>query len=204
MSLMAVGTQRAVIEDAQAALRKAGLRLKIAAPAICAYISLIRAQKQSLSAVAEEFGILDLGYDSIRLYMYKGDRHVATRVLEVGLSSLDKVLAELYDVDIHLAHTYLMSNYERCQEREECLAAYENFAVELMRAMNFYRFSNPESSLSDLWLCGGGAVIRPLTDAIQDMLDMGLHPASELVPGGESVPDCNSFVQAIGVTLSGS
>ena len=91
------------------------------------------------------------------------------------------MIAEAFSVDVHLAHTYLMNNYENCLEREECLAAYENIAVELMRAMNFYRFSNPDSTLSDLWLCGGGAVIRPLADSIGEMLDMELHPASELV-----------------------
>lgn len=201
MSLMAVGAQRSVLEDAQAILRKAGLRMKIAAPALCTYISLIRAGKDRLYQTADEFGILDLGYEAIRLYMFRGDRHVATRVLENGLSTLDDVIADAFGVDVHLAHTYLMSNYENCLEREECLSAYENIAVELMRAMNFYRFSNPDSTLSDLWLCGGGAVIRPLTDAIGEMLDMELHPAQELVPGGELIPECNSFVQAIGITF---
>ena len=201
MSLMAVGAQRDVIEDAQAILRKAGLRMYIAAPALCTYISLIRAQKKKLFKMTDEFGILDLGYGSIRLYMYKEDRHVATRVLEIGLSTLDDVLADAYGVDVHLAHTYLMSDFENCHMRDECLAAYDNIAVELMRAMNFYRFSNPDSALADLWVCGGGAVIRPLSDAIGETLDVTLHDAAELIPGGGSVRDCNSFVQAVGVAL---
>ena len=201
MNLMAVGAQRSVLEDAQAILRKAGLRMQIAAPALCTYISLIRQQKDALMKMTDEFGILDLGYQSIRLYMFKEDQHVATRALEVGLASLDSVIADVFGVDVHLAHTYLMTNYDNCLEREECLTAYENIAVELMRAMNFYRFSNPDSTLADLWVCGGGAVIRPLTSAIGEMLDMTLHDASELVPDGQSVPECNSFVQAIGVTF---
>ena len=123
-------------------------------------------------------------------------------VLEVGMSRLDDVLADSYGVDAHLAHTYLMSNYDNCQDREECHTAYENIAVELMRAMNFYRFSNPNSVLSDLWLCGGGAVIQPLADTIGEMLDLQLHPATELVPGGDAIESCNSFVQAIGIAMS--
>ena len=201
LELMAVGTLRAVVEDAQEILHKASLKMVKAAPALCSYISLIRAKKDELAQVADEFGILDLGYQAVRMYMYRGDRHVATRVLEVGLSTIDDVLSDTYGVDIHLAHTYLMSNFEDCQNREECVTAYENIAVELMRALNFYRFSNPDSDLSDLWLCGGGAVIRPLTDMIGEMLDIRLHQAEELVNGGESIQECNSFVQAIGVTL---
>lgn len=202
MELLAAGTQKAVLMDAQAALRKAGLRLYVTAPALCAYISLIRAQRHLLDHIADEFGILDLGYTEIRMYMFHGDRHVATRVLEVGLSTLDDTLAEAYGVDVHLAHTYLMTNYEDCQHREECMAAYENIAVELMRALNFYRFSNPHSALSDLWLCGGGAVIEPLQETIGDMLNIQMHPASELVPGGDGIDDCNSLIQAIGIAMT--
>ena len=202
MELMAAGTLKAVLEDAQETLRKAGLRLVMTAPALCSYIALLRAQKDMLSQMAEEFGILDLGYSEIRMYMFHGDRHVATRVLEVGLSTLDNTLADAYGVDIHLAHTYLMTNYEDCQHREECMTAYENIAVELMRALNFYRFSNPNSALGDLWLCGGGAVIEPLADTIGDMLNIQMHPALELVPGGDAIEDCNALVQAIGIALA--
>jgi type IV pilus assembly protein PilM len=202
IELLAVGAHRSLLEDAQETLRKAGLRLVRSAPAICSYIELIRAQKEFLSGFGDEYGILDLGYQSIRMYMFKRDKHVATRVLEVGMSRLDDVLADAYGVDAHLAHTYLMSNYDNCQDREECRNAYESIAVELMRAMNFYRFSNPQSVLSDLWLCGGGAVIQPLANEIGDMLDLQLHPATELVPGGDGIESCNSFVQAIGIAMS--
>ena len=202
IELLAVGAHRSLLEDAQETLRKAGLRLTRTAPAICSYIELIRAQKEFLSGFGDEYGILDLGFQSIRMYMFKQDRHVATRVLEVGMSRLDDVLADAYGVDAHLAHTYLMSNYDNCQDREECHTAYESIAVELMRAMNFYRFSNPSSVLSDLWLCGGGAVIQPLADTIGEMLDLQLHPATELVPGGDAIESCNSFVQAIGIAMS--
>ena len=200
MELMVVAAERSVLEDIQDVVKHAGLKLVIAAPVISAYISLIRYQEKILGR-EEEYCILDLGYGAIRMYMFQGDRHQATRVLEIGLSSVDNVLADAYGVDIHLAHTYLVSNFENCQERAECVAAYENIAVELMRALNFYRFSHPESSLSDLWLCGGGAQIPRLDQTIGDMLDIRLHRAYELVPDGDSIEHCNSYAQAIGITL---
>ena len=201
MELMAVGTLRAVLEDCREALHKSGLKLVLSAPAISAYISLIRAMGDKLSLMTDEYCVLDLGYESIRMYMFKGDKHVATRVLEMGMSNLDNVLADTYGVDIHLAHTYLMSNFENCQQREECMNAYSNIAVELMRALNFYRFSNPDSSLEHMWLCGGGAVIEPLAETIGDMLNIQLHEAAELVPDGKKVTDCNSYIQAIGIAM---
>ena len=155
-----------------------------------------------MGGTAEEYCILDLGYQAIRMYMFRGDRHMVTRVLEVGMSSLDDVLAELYSVDVHLAHTYLMTNYDNCLQRPECIGAYDRIAVELMRALNFYRFSNPDSQLDDVWLCGGGAVIQPLQEAISETLDMQLHAAEELVPGGERIDGCNSLIQAIGIAMA--
>ena len=47
-----------------------------------------------------------------------------------------------------------------------------------------------------------GAVIAPLADTLGEMLSIQLHPASELVPGGDDIDDCNSFVQAIGIALA--
>ena len=201
MELMAVGTLRSVLEDDKELLRKAGVKLVLTAPAISAYISLIRAQKEKLSQVAEEYCILDLGYEAIRMYMFRGDRHVATRLLEMGMSNLDNVLADVYGVDVHLAHTYLMSNYENCHSREECVNAYSNIAVELMRALNFYRFSNPDSSLEHMWLCGGGAVIEAMRDTLSEMLNIELHRAEELIPGGEKLTECNTYAQAIGIAM---
>ena len=201
LKLMAVGAERAYIEEIQKMLAKAGLKMVKIAPALCTYISLIRNRMDELKQTSEEFGILDLGHESVRMYIFDEDRHEATRVLEVGLSSLVDVVAELFGVEKHLAHTYIVNNYENCLDREECRNTYENIAVELMRAMNFYKFSNPNSNLTDLWLCGGGAFIHPLALAIGEMLDMRLHTASELVDDGDDIPGCNAFVQAIGITM---
>ena len=199
--LMAVGVERSRIDELGLVAEKAGLRLVKAAPSVCTYTALIREQMDELKKTADEFCILDLGYESVRMYIYKEDVHEATRVLDIGLSSLDNVIADMFGVDRHLAHTYLVSNFEGCLDREECRESYDNIAVELMRAMNFYRFSNPNSHLTDMWLCGGGAGINSLCQAIGEMLDMRLHTASELVTDGDDIPNCNTFVQAVGITL---
>ena len=201
MELLAVSVPKSYMEETRGILRKAGMKLEKAAPSICSYIQLIRMHQEKTGNKEEEFCILDLGYQAIRMHMYKGDRYVFTRVLDIGLSMLDEVLADAFSVDIHLAHTYLMTNYEGCQSRAECQTAYSSIAMELMRVLNFYRYSNPDSHITDMWLCGGGAVIEPLRETIRDSLDLDVYSASELVPGGEEIEDCNSFVQAIGMAM---
>lgn len=203
MDLMISAVQTSVLDDLKRVMSKAGLKMVKAAPAICAYISLIRnAQRRNGEQNStKEYCILDLGFQSVRMYMFRGERHVVTRVLETGLSALDSAIADALDVDVHLAHTYLLTNYEGCQNQEACVNAYNNIAVELMRALNFYRFSNPDSEINDIWLCGGGAVITPLQEVIQETLDMNIHRAASLAPGGDEIPDCYQYIEAIGITL---
>ena len=201
MELMAVAAPVSLIEDAQAFFRKAGLKLVKAAPSVSCYQALIRARMRA-GGPAEEYCVLDLGYQAIRMYMFRGDRHLVTRELEIGLHSLITAIAETANVDEHLAQTYLLDNFEDWQNNPVCLNAYESIAVELMRALNFYRFSNPESRLGDLYLVGGGSMIRPLRKAIADTVGMKIHPPTELVPEGKAVNAVHGLVQAIGVTMN--
>ena len=199
MELMAVAAPKSLIEESRAALHRAGLKLVKAAPTVCAFQALIRATENKDAETPMEYCILDLGYQSIRMYMFRGDRHMVTRVLELGMNSLDQVIAEAYSVDVHLAHTYLLNNYEDCQSKECCMNAYGTITVELMRALNFYRFSNPDSHLEDIWICGGGACIRPLQESIAETLDLHIHSAGELIPGGVTLEEDYALLQAIGI-----
>jgi type IV pilus assembly protein PilM len=201
MDLLAVAAPVSLLEETRLMLRKAGMKLTKAAPVVCSYTGLIRSMDPAKKPASEEYCFLDLGYQSIRMYMFKGERHIVTRVLESGLAVVDAAIADAYNVDEHLAHTYVVNNFEDCQSKEICVNAFNNIAVELMRALNFYRFSNPESTLSDIWLCGGGAYISSLVAAIENGLEgMKIHSAEELLPGGRLLGDSNALVQAIGIT----
>ena len=200
MELLAAAAPASLIAECRDLLRKAGLRMVRAAPTVSCYISLIRLLEERGRGFGE-YCILDLGFQSIRMHMFRGEHHMVTRNLEVGLSGLDSVISDAYNVDVHLAHTYLLTDYNHCQESEACRIAYGNIAVELMRALNFYRFSNPESQLEDIWLCGGGAAIPSLRESIAETLDMRVHQADELVPGGGDLENSYSLVQAVGITL---
>lgn len=200
MDIMAVAASVEYVETIKDILRKAGLKLVKLAPAVSAYISLIRTMNPTYKPESGEYCIVDLGYQAIRMHIFKGDRHVVTRELEVGLSALSNIIADAYNVDIHVAHTYLTTNYDDCRNKDVCKSTYDNIAVELMRAINFFRFSNPDSHLEDLWITGGGAVIVPLVLSMEESLDLKLHPASELVNDNSELENYRSFIPAIGIT----
>ena len=201
MDVMAAAIPRQLLEDTRAILRKAGLKLVKAAPVLSVYQNILRDQPKSGEAPTDHC-ILDIGFQSIRMYAFKGDRHLATNELESGLHSLDDALAETYNVDTHIAHTYLLNNYDDCQNKEVCTSAFNNIGVELMRTMNFLRYSMQDSSLNDVWVSGGGAAIPSLLTALGENLDMKIHHAGELLSeyGIRSSEEADAILLAAGIT----
>ncbi len=201
LQLLISAVDAGVVNELRQAVREGGMKLAKAAPAECAYIALIRDYESRSGEKDGEYCFVDLGYRAIRMYMFHGPRHVATRALDVGLSSLTDIIAEAKGVDAHLAHTYLLTNFEDCQTQDYCRAAYDNFSVELMRALNFYRFSNPDSQITKCWLCGGGAGILPLREILSESLDVEIRTADELLRDASQLTDGFAYIQAIGIAM---
>ena len=156
---------------------------------------------EKITAVKAEIESLTAQLKEKKAEQTEEDKAKLLEAFAASGKGIDEVIADAYNVDVHLAHTYLDSNHDGCQSKDFCLNAYNSIAVELMRAMNFYRFNNPDSNLSDIWIAGGGAAIAPLISAISETLDMEIHDGSELIIGGDGIEKCHDFLQAIGIAL---
>ncbi len=199
MEVLAAAVPKELMDSSRAILRKAGLKLVKAAPLICAYRALIK----KYEAVHEErdYCILNLGYQSIRMDVFHGSEYLTTHVLDTGLYTVDSILAESMGVDEHIAHTYLITNHKNCQDSDECKNAFSNIALELMRTMNFLRYSMQDNNLDEIWVCGGGANIPNLRSAISEQLDMPVFSAWDKFVGTENknVEEGDSLLQAMGI-----
>lgn len=181
MELLAAAAPLEVMEDLRLMTRKAGLKLTFAAPEVSACENLLHYKLRNEQDKDKEYGILDLGSTSSRLFIFKGDRHQVTRVIERGMELVEELLADTFHIDIHLAHTWLLANHEDCIHSEVCQDAFSQISVELMRALNFYQFSNPDSRLEDIYICGGGASIATMRQSLEENLDVKIHEAAELL-----------------------
>ena len=181
MELLAAAAPLEVMDDLRLMTRKAGLKLTFAAPEVSACENLLHYKLRNEQDKDKEYGILDLGSTSSRLFIFKGDRHQVTRVIERGMEQVEELLADNFHIDIHLAHTWLLANHEDCIHSEVCQDAFSQISVELMRALNFYQFSNPESRLEDIYICGGGASIATMRQSLEENLDVKIHEAGELL-----------------------
>lgn len=183
MELLAAAAPLEAIDDLRLMARKAGLKLTFAAPEVSACENLLHYKLKEESDKDKEYGILDLGSTSSRLLIFKGDRHQVTRIIERGMEQVEELLADSLHIDIHLAHTWLLTNHGDCVNSEICQDAFSQISVELMRALNFYQFSNPDSRLEDIYICGGGASIESMRESLKENLDVTIHDASELMDG---------------------
>ena len=181
MELLAAAAPLEVMEDLRLMTRKAGLKLTFAAPEVSACENLLHYKLRNEQDKDKEYGILDLGSTSSRLFIFKGDRHQVTRVIERGMEQVEELLADTFHIDIHLAHTWLLANHEDCIHSEVCQDAFSQISVELMRALNFYQFSNPDSRLEDIYICGGGASIATMRQSLEEYLEVKIHEAGELL-----------------------
>ena len=198
LDIMAVAASTELIDETRIMLKKAGLKMTKAAPPVYSFIQVLRANKMEDSE--DTFCFIDIGQESVRLHIFNGERYVVTRDLEVGLSAVESKIAEYYNKDTHIAHTYFITNYENCQNSEICREAYTNIAVEMMRAINFYKFSNPDCKFEGVYLTGGGAASEAFLKEIENTLNMQVYNAGDLIRGNTS-DDSHTLVQAYGAAL---
>lgn len=173
--LLAAAVNRELIHHFAEMCRTAGLRLEGAIPYAMSFSNLL------LSKPEGEHCFIDLGHSACRITIFRDRELAATRVIEYGCQMLDTVIAEELEVDVHLAATYKETNYQNCLDSEGCRNLYHGVAVEVMRAINFYRFNHPESTLEKAYLCGGGTKISPLVEALREYVGLSLHSMDEVV-----------------------
>ena len=147
--------------------------------------------------------IVSIGHRSTHLYIYHGAAFDSRREIDVGGRLIDEQIAEHCGVDIHLAHSYMRSDYNGVLEADYAREAYSRLAVEIMKAVNFYNYNNRDRELHDLYICGGGGGIEPMLRTIVETTRLTLHPVSELLSQQLSTEEPWTYLRAIGGVSEG-
>jgi type IV pilus assembly protein PilM len=122
-------------------------------------------------------------------------------VIDIGGDLIDSAIAEELTLDEHIAESYKIANKNDVQSLEVCRGIYHNIAIEIMRAVNFYGFNNPESNLNDAYYCGGGAKIPLFLEEIANTVKLNLHSIEELLPVAKKSNDAFLCAAAVGIAL---
>lgn len=197
LELLAAAVRRDVIAGYRSMLKKAGLVLKTAIPACIAYGNLLRSRAKDETPDGE-CCVVDLGYSSIQMYIYRGGVFETARTIECGGKTLDTIIAEAAAVDPHIAGEYKNSNYTAAQELPQCRELYAHVATEIMRAVNFYGFNTPDSDLKTIYLTGGLSHIKEMTSEIRRMVNLDVRELSEIFQKKHTIdPLCAAALGAL-------
>lgn len=180
LGLMAAAAAKLTVADYMAMFHRAGFTLKAAVPVEMAYINLLRSASQNVDAHAH--CLLDLGHNAVRLYMFDGDRFDNLRALDFGCGALDRLIADHFGVDVHVAASYRVQNYEGAAELPECAELYNSIGVEVLKAVNYQRFNSGGRELDHIHCCGGGVLNPALMTALCAAVPLKLADMSECWP----------------------
>lgn len=195
LDLIAAAVRRDLMQDLEAMFKRAGFKLATAIPEELAYINLIRAGGD----MSHGHCLLDLGHSSIKLYIFEGDRFENIRALDFGLEAVEEAVANHFNVDAHVASSYLQSDYNGCTRLPQCIDIYNSVAVEVTRAVNFYRFNSGGSEVEHLHLCGGGTRLQALVETLRAQLSIPVERIDQCWPQPEGEPSAEAAVAAAAI-----
>lgn len=175
LDLMAAAALKNTLEDYRAMFRRAGMKLITVLPLEMAYGNMLR-----MANIDHCHCLIDLGHYAVRLYMYNGAVFETSHTIEFGCNALDSAIAEALHIDPFVAATYREANHDDCQALPECMQIYQNLALEIQKAIYFFRYNSPDSELEHIHLIGGGASIKPLRDTLVNTLSIPIVDADEI------------------------
>jgi type IV pilus assembly protein PilM len=202
LKLFACATLKETIAQYRNMFNRAGFKLKVAIPEEAAYAALLRSRiEHGVHETVEDTCFVDVGFSCVRMQFYKGDSFYSRRIINLGMRDLVRSIADVHNVDEHMAYEYLITNYEDVVNEQTSVEVYQRMAVEIMKAVNFYNYNNRDQMLNCLYLCGGGSEILPLQNEIDGHIDAEIRSAVELLPESARVDNAIMFVKALGCAM---
>lgn len=198
MTLLACAMLKETAERYRAMMRRAGFKLQVLTPSECAYAGVLAAYYRRTGLPQRDMCIVNLGYTAAYLYIYRGAFFESRREIDLGLNRLEQLVAEHCGVDIHVAHSYVLQNYNDVLSSDYAQSFYARIAVEVMKAVNFFNYNNRQQELADLCLCSGGCNIGPLRQALAETTHLHLHTAQELLGDDVALDEPWMYLRAIG------
>lgn len=201
MKLFACAALKDTIEAYRNMFTRAGFKMRLALPEEAAYAALLTDYVARVKPESGDYCLVDVGHTGIRMYILRDGQFVTRRTIDLGMLDLIRSISERQGVDEHIALAHMLSDYEGAMSEPASLDLYHRMAAEITKAVNFYNYNNRQQALRRVYLCGGGAAVDHIRDAIRQVTDLEVSSAAELLPPLEGVEAPWRFVRAIGGAL---
>ena len=179
LELYACAVRKDIVEQYYSIFKKAGLTLKIAMPPEMAWRNLIAADQN----LPKKLCIVDIGHSTTRVNVFVNGNFVMGKDIELAGALLDQTIADNMQIDAFAARTRKEANMNKVQSADFMNDAYQALAIEVMKIVNFFNYSDTSEGgpLEHLYYCGGSSVIEPLRTCLLKATGMTLHHVYRLV-----------------------
>ena len=201
VSLLAYAVPIKFISEIRDTLRMAGLKLVKALPETSVYETMIGALGIE-EEVQKERCFMDIGRRAIRMMIFRNGEFKISHLINIGEEHIINAIADAYNVDSHLATTYLRTKYQDCDQSDAAINAYKDISVEILKGLNFYELSDMSSRLKNVVLCGTGAMMEPLVKILVERIDKEVVTMDQLFPKYNMQKEINVTYGSVGILLS--
>ena len=178
MELYAAAVRKDVVEQYYSIFKKAGLTLKVAIPAEMAWRNLV----ENGSNLPKKLCIVDVGHNTTRVNIFVDGNFVMGKDIDMAGALIDQTIADDQKVDIYAARNRKEANMNKILSSEFLNDAYQTLAIEVMKIVNFFNYSDStEGDLEHVYYCGGSSVIEPLRICLLKATGTTMHHIQRLI-----------------------
>lgn len=159
--------KKSIIEKYLDMFKKAGMRLVKAMPRQVAISNMLISNN-----ILDNIALVDIGYNFTRIDFFKDGLYDVTRILENAIKDMNKMASDKFYCDSHISLRYLKDNKDDILNSELFNNFYEDLALKINRAINYYSYSNQSNTLNNLYLYGGGVHYERLNKVLKKELNI--------------------------------
>ncbi len=182
MKLLAVACSKELINKYRKLAKTAKLNPIGLVPSVIGLERILQKHNEHFGITEEkDYAILDMGDSSFKIHFFRNAIYDVTRSFEPGAKIFAETISELNGTDIHISHLTEEDNLDNIQSHPSLVQIYESRAVEIMRALNFYSYSNTGNTIDTLYYCGGGSNIKKLVKTLNETINLPVKPLGYLI-----------------------
>ena len=172
LDMTAAAASRELIDKLKDVFGRNGFKLVKVSPRVISTGKLIQAV--SPFDKDKDFATLDMGYEYTKIDIYKGGVYDLTRTIELGMAHVEAAAGSFLKCEANTARMRMRENEKGVLDSEHVRGVFDSIAVEVMRAVNYYTFENPDNTLVNFYIYGGGARYRQYEEAIKNAVPLNI------------------------------
>ncbi len=201
IKLLAYAIPSEAVSNLQQIFLMAGLKLVKILPETVAYEAILQLSGHEDEDKTSKC-FLDIGRRNIRMMIFKNGEFSLSHQIDTGENHAINVIADELGVDTHLANTYLRTNHNDCNRQTSVVNAFKDISLEILKGLNYYEMSDMTTKLSEVILCGTGALTEPLVEILKERIDKNVYTMDEFLSQYSDQKDINVTYSSVGTILS--